>query len=127
MAHELDALREEEEKLQARLARCVKTLKGTARAHDDIDREKSKMNMDKWFAEEDYSFASLIPGLGGADRLRQMTHLRDGTLGKFHQERAAEIKQAERPCRGQQQRIKHRCNDGKAARHTVLGPLLRPL
>jgi len=106
MTNKLDAMREEEATLQARLANCVKTLKGTNRVHDDIDRETNKMTMDKWFAEEDSAFASLISGLRGADRLRQLMHLRDGTLDKFHDERTTQIKQAEEKIKQAEEKIR---------------------
>lgn len=88
MALELDALHQQQEILRARLIACVKTLHPTAKALDDIDREKSKIAMDKWLAAEAHSDASLVPGLGRADHVAQLAHLRNGTLDKFHQERA---------------------------------------
>jgi len=95
MALDLDALREEERMIRARLAAGVNALKPTERALDDIDCEKNKIAMHKWLAEEARSVASLVPGLGRADQVAQLAHLRNGTLDKFHQDRAVRMQAAQ--------------------------------
>lgn len=118
---ELAGMREKEADLKKRLAKSVKKLTGSPKTHDDIDRETSKVAMDKWIAEEDRAFSSLLPNLGDADHLRQLAHLRAGTIDTFHLARAAEHKKAADKVKLLEDRIRrHNASRERQLQHEML-------